>query len=50
MTNNIIPLSIIEAFEMECTKYYETGERIYAIDSIKTLTYGEIKDFCARIS
>jgi hypothetical protein len=49
-TNNIMPLSIMEALGMECTKYYETGESIYAIDSRKVPAYGEIKDFCAWIS
>jgi hypothetical protein len=34
-TNNIMPLSIMEALGMGCTKYYETGESIYAIDSRK---------------
>jgi hypothetical protein len=46
-TNNIMPLSIMEALGMECTKYYEMGESIYAIDSRKVPAYGEIKDFCA---
>jgi hypothetical protein len=46
-TNNIIPLSIMQALEMECTRHYEIGERIYAIVSRKFLVYGEIKDFCA---
>jgi hypothetical protein len=32
-TNNIMPLAIMEALGMNCTKYYETGESIYAIDS-----------------
>jgi hypothetical protein len=44
-TNNIIPLSVMEALGMGCTKYYETSERIYAIDSRKVPTYGEIKYF-----
>jgi hypothetical protein len=35
---------------MECTRHYETGEIIYAIDSRKVSAYGEIKDFCAWIS
>jgi hypothetical protein len=46
-TNNIMPLSVMEALGMECTKYYEIGESIYAIDSRKVPTYGEIKDFCS---
>jgi hypothetical protein len=49
-TNNIMPLSIMEALGLECTKYYETRESIYAIDSRKVPAYGEIKDFCAWIS
>jgi hypothetical protein len=49
-TNNIIPLSFMEALGMGCTKYYETGESIYMIDSRKVPTYGEIKYFCAWIS
>jgi hypothetical protein len=49
-TNNIMPLSVMEALGMGCTKYYEAGESIYAIDSRKVPTYGEIKDFCAWIS
>jgi len=35
---------------MGCTKYYETRESIYAIDSRKVPTCGEIKYFCAWIS
>jgi hypothetical protein len=34
-TNNIMTLYVMEALGMECTKYYETGESIYAIDSRK---------------
>jgi hypothetical protein len=49
-TNNIMPLSVMEALGMGCTKYYETGESIYAIDSRKVPTYGEIKYLCAWIS
>ena len=41
---------MMESIGMECIKYYEMGERIYAIDSIKVTTYGEIKYFCACIS
>jgi hypothetical protein len=48
-TNNIMPLSVMEALGMGCTKYYETGERIYAIDSRKVPAYGEIKYFYAWI-
>jgi hypothetical protein len=49
-TNNIMPLSIMEALGMGYTKYYEIGEIIYAIDSRKFLGYGEIKDFYAWIN
>jgi hypothetical protein len=48
-TNNMMPLLVMEALGMSCTKYYETGESIYAIDSRKVSTYGGIKDFYARI-
>jgi hypothetical protein len=48
-TNNIMPLSVMEALGMGCTKYYETGESIYEIDSRKVPTYGEIKYFYAWI-
>jgi hypothetical protein len=34
-TNNIMPLSIMQEIGLECTKYYETWERIYEIDSRK---------------
>jgi hypothetical protein len=34
-TNNIIPLSIMQALGMECTRHYEIGEIIYSIDSRK---------------
>jgi hypothetical protein len=44
-----MPLSVMEALGMGCTKYYETRESIYAIDSRKVLTYGEIKYFYAWI-
>jgi hypothetical protein len=27
MTNNIMPLAVMEALGMSCTRYYETGER-----------------------
>jgi hypothetical protein len=40
---NIMPLLVMEAMGMGCTKYYEIGESIYAIDSRKVPTYGEIK-------
>jgi ribonuclease HI len=49
-TNNIMPLAVMEALGMSCTRYYEMGERIYAIDSRKVLSYGEIKDFYAWIT
>jgi hypothetical protein len=48
-TNNIMSVYIMEDVGLECTKYYEVGEIIYAIDSIKVLAYGEIKDFFAWI-
>jgi hypothetical protein len=44
-----MPLVVMEALGMSCTKYYETGESIYAIDSRKVPTYGEIKYFYAWI-
>jgi hypothetical protein len=49
-TNNIIPLEVMEKLCMKCTKYYETGESIYAIDSRQVPAYGEIKDFYAWIT
>jgi len=49
-TNNITPLSMMQALGMECTIHYETGKIIYSIDSRKVLDYEEIKDFCAGIS
>jgi hypothetical protein len=49
-TNNIMPLVVMEALGMNCTKYYETGESIYAIDSRKVPAYGEIKEFYAWIT
>jgi hypothetical protein len=48
--NNIMPLAVMEALGMSCIKYYENGERIYAIDSRKVLEYGEIKYFYAWIT
>jgi hypothetical protein len=42
-TNNIMPLAVMEALGMSCTKYYETSEIIYVIDSRHVPTYGEIK-------
>jgi hypothetical protein len=44
-----MPFFVMESLGMECTKYYETCEIIYAIDSRKYLAYGEIKYFCAWI-
>jgi hypothetical protein len=35
---------------MGCTKYYETSESIYAIDTRKFPAYGETKYFCAWIT
>jgi hypothetical protein len=49
-TNNIMPLVVMESLGMNCTKYYETGESIYAIDSRKVPAYGEIKDFYSWIT
>jgi hypothetical protein len=45
-----MPLAVMEALGMSCTKYYETGKSIYAIDSRKVLACGEIKDFYAWIT
>ena len=45
-----MPLAVMEALGMSCTKYYETGESIYAIDSRKVPAYGEIKEFYAWIT
>jgi hypothetical protein len=44
-----MPLVVMEALGMSCTKYYEIGEIIYAIDSRKVSAYGEIKEFYAWI-
>jgi len=49
-TNNIMSLSVMEALGIGWTKYYETIEIIYVIDSRKVPTYGEIKYFYAWIS
>ena len=49
-TNGIMPLSMMEALEMGCTKYYETIESIYAIDSRQVPTYGELKYLYAWIT
>jgi hypothetical protein len=49
-TNNIMSLVVMEALGMSCTKYYETVESIYAIDSRKVPSYGEIKDFYSWIT
>jgi hypothetical protein len=49
-TNNIMPIEVMEELGMSCTKYYETHESIYAIDSRKVPSYGEIKDFYAWIT
>jgi hypothetical protein len=50
VTNNIMLLVVMEALGMSFTKYYETGESIYAIDSRKVPAYEEIKDFYAWIT
>jgi hypothetical protein len=47
-TNNIIPLSVMEALGMGCTKYYENRESIYVIDLRKVPTYGKIKIYVLR--
>jgi hypothetical protein len=47
VTNNLIPLEIMEELGMSCTKYYNTSESIYAIDYRKVPTYGEINEFYA---
>jgi hypothetical protein len=39
----------MEALGVSCTKYYETSESIYTIDSRKVPAYKEIKDFYAWI-
>jgi len=49
VTNNIMPLMVMEALSMSFTKYYETGKSIYAIDSRKVSAYREINDFYAWI-
>jgi hypothetical protein len=49
-TNNIMPLAVMDALGMNCTKDYETSESIYAIDSRQVPTYGEIKYFYAWIT
>jgi hypothetical protein len=43
-------MPVMEAQGVECNKYYETQESIYAIDSRKVSTYGEIKYFYAWIT
>jgi hypothetical protein len=48
-TNNVVPLSVMQGLGMECTRHYETGESVYAINSRKVLAYGEIKYFYAWI-
>jgi len=42
VANNIMPLVVMDALGMSCTKYYETHESIYAIDSRKVPTYAWI--------
>jgi len=42
-----MPPSMIESVGMEPMRYYKNGETIFAIDSKKLLSYGEIKDFCS---
>jgi hypothetical protein len=45
-----MPLSMIKALGMECTRYYETSESMYAIDSRKFPNYRKIKYFCVWIT
>jgi hypothetical protein len=49
VTNNIMPLVVMEELGMRCTKYYENGESIYTINSRKVSAYGEINEFYAWI-
>jgi hypothetical protein len=44
-TNNIISLLVMQALGIEYIRHYETSVSIYAIDSRKVPTYGEIKYF-----
>jgi hypothetical protein len=46
----MMPLVIMEALGMSCTKYYETGESIYTIDSRKVPSYREINEFYVWIT
>jgi hypothetical protein len=50
VTNNIMPLAVMDALGMSFTKYYETGESIFAIDSRTVPAYGGIKYFYAWIT
>ena len=45
-----MPLVVMDALGMNYTKYYETGEHIYKIDSRQVPTFGEIKEFNAWIT
>jgi hypothetical protein len=45
MTNNIMSLPVMEELGMSFTKYYETSERIYAIDSRKVQCMEKSKNF-----
>jgi hypothetical protein len=49
-SNHIMPLAVMEALGMKCTKYYEMRESIYAIVSRQVPSYCEIKDFYAWIT
>lgn len=49
-TYNIMPLSFTKTMDLDCTKYYEASESIFAIDLRKVLMYEETKDFYAWIS
>jgi hypothetical protein len=50
MTNNIMPLAVMEALGRSCTKYYEIGESMYAIDTINVPSCREINEFYACIT
>jgi hypothetical protein len=45
-----MPLVVMEELGMNCTKYYETGESLNAIDSRQVPVYGKIKYFYAWIT
>ena len=45
-----MPLVVMKALGMNCTKYYETRESIYVIESRQVPSYGEIKYFYSWIT